>query len=197
MILAAGMHLVAGKAGDSAFSRVKVVEIAAAVTETGCLSGLLIHQCPVVALEAESNQGNFQKLVIRRSVRCMAAETVVINDRRMYALLAGLVVVTLITEPGGPVLYLGKTVIDQVVAVGELVTRGAAVSVQGAVSNGTTHFTEVTPVARFAAEWVDRPFGRSENAGGLRGDQKECDRDGEDDFKYRWFHRSPAKNIVI
>ena len=170
MILAAGMHLVAGKAGDRAFSRVKVVEIAAAVSKAGCLSGLLIHQCPVVALEAESSQGNFQKLVICRSVQRMAAETFVINDWRVHALLAGLVVVTLITEPGGPVFCFGKAVIDLVIAVGELVARGAAVPVQGAVRNGAAHFTEVTPVAGFAAEGVDCFLGRSENAGGLRGD---------------------------
>lgn len=190
------MHLVAGKTGDCAFLRVKEVEIAIAVAERGRLSGiLLIHQCPVMALEAESNQGNFQKLVVRRSVRCMTAETVVINDRRVYALLAGLVIVALIAEPGGPVLYLGKTVIDQVVAVGELVTRGAPVAVQGAVSNGAAHFTGVAPVAGFAAEGVDRPFGRSKNSGGLRDDQKGYEGDGADDFNSRRFHRSPAKGL--
>jgi hypothetical protein len=60
MILAAGMHLVAGKARDCAFPRVKVVKIAAAVAESGLSGILLIHQCPVVTLEAESSQGNFQ-----------------------------------------------------------------------------------------------------------------------------------------
>ena len=61
MVLAAGMHLMAGKTGDRAFSRVQIVEITAAVAKTGRLPGLLlVHQCPVVALEAELKQGDFQ-----------------------------------------------------------------------------------------------------------------------------------------
>lgn len=112
----------------------------------------------------------------------MTAKAVVIHDRLVDALLAGLIIMTLITEPGGPVLCLAKAMVDLVIAVGELVARYAAVYFQGAVDTGSAHFTPVTPVAGLTAEGIDRPFGSGENATGLLGEQKSCDCNAEQYF---------------
>jgi hypothetical protein len=65
MLLAAGMGLMAGLAGEPAFAGMQIVEVAAAVAETRRLDGiLLIHQSTLVALEAEPACGNLQEIAI-------------------------------------------------------------------------------------------------------------------------------------
>jgi len=88
-VLAAGMSLVTGKTGNAGFSNMQIVKIAVAIAETGRLSGVLfVHQSSLMALEAKPGQREFQEIAMRRSMRGMAAETVMFDDRRMDALLA-------------------------------------------------------------------------------------------------------------
>ena len=120
----------------------------------------------------------------------MTVETV----RRVHAFLTGLVGVTLMTEPGGAVLNLTEAVICLVIAVGELVTWYTAGSLHGAVKTRTGHFTEVTLIARLAAEDIDCPLGSSKNRVGWRGVPEE--NAGEDGLYKRSFHGTPVKRIV-
>jgi hypothetical protein len=158
MVLAGGMCMVAGKTGDCVFSDVQIMEVDVSVSEAGRQYGLFVHLSPFVALEAELRQWDLQQTAMGRSVRCMAAKAVVIHDRRMYTLLTGLVGVALVTEPGRPVLCLAQAVVFLVIAVGELVTRGAAVPLQRTVANRAVHFARVTQSAGLAAEQIYRPL---------------------------------------
>lgn len=189
------MGLVTGKAGELAFPGMQIVEIAVAIAKAGHLGRiLLIHQRALVAFEAEPAQGNFQKVAMRRSMRCMAAKTFVSDDRLMHTLLCCLVVVTFITEPGRPVLYRAEASICLMIAVGKLVTRSTTVSLQGTMETGSAHFTQVTTVAGLAAEKIDRPRNSSKSRVGIMGHPQDCS--GEYKLSERMDHVTPVRALI-
>lgn len=184
MVLTAGMGLVTGKAGDRLLADMQNVQIAGAGAERRCPAGcLLANYGPVMAGEAELLQRHPQQPGLRRGMGCMAAKTVPVAERRVDTLLPGLIVVTFVAEPGSTVLDLAETVIELMVAVGELVARIAAIPLQGTVETGAAGHAPVTENARFAAEGINRPCRGGTVASGGQGAA-----DGGDERNKQEFH---------
>jgi hypothetical protein len=162
MELGTGMHIMAAQAWDGVlFTGMQIMEIVGPVTEAVLNCILLRHQRPVMTLETELLCRKTELVPEVGGMRCMAAETVVFLDRRVYTLLAGLVVVTLVTDPGALILDRIQGVIALMVAPAGIVAGSTFLIGQTAVNEGCGNFAGVAFVAGFSAYGINSTFGFS------------------------------------
>ena len=146
-----------GKVG----SGVQIMEIAGSVTEAVLCCILLRHQRHVMALEAKLVHRNAELVLEVGGVLGVAAEAIVFLDRAMDTLLAGLVVVTLVTDLGTLVLNPVQTVITLMVAGGSAVAGGTLSISQSAMDERSGHLAAVTLVAGLTANCINSALGFS------------------------------------
>lgn len=162
MFLGAGMHVMAAQTGDcSFFTGMQIVKVAGTVTEA-ILVGLLVgHQRLVMALKTEFVDRKTELVFEVGYMRGMAAKAIILLDRAVDALLAGLVFVTLITDLGALVLDTVQDGIILVVAPGNAVAGCALFISQTAVNKWGLHFAAMTFEAGFSAYGINRSLGFS------------------------------------
>lgn len=160
--LGAGMHIMAGQAGDGVlFTGMQIMEIAGSIAEAVLVSILFSHQRPLMAIETKLLHRKPELIFEVGGVRSMASEAVIFHDRRVDTLLAGLVVVTFVTDLGTLVLDRIQAVIALMVATGGIVAGGTFFISQPAVNEGSAHFAGMTLVAGLPADGINSSFGFS------------------------------------
>lgn len=152
----AGMGIVTAEAGDFMFAGMEIMQVQAVVTKAGCIQSLTHrHQGASMAAEAELLQPGPEKIFMTGGVRGMANKAVIVKDRWMNAFLAGPVFMAFVTEAGTPFLDRSEPVIKLMVAVRQLMARGAAVAGQCAMHERSAQAALVALEAGLAVEGID------------------------------------------
>ena len=160
VFLGAGMNIMAAQTGDGVlFTGMQIMEIAGPVAEAVLAGFLLRYQRLVMTLETQLIHRKTELILEVGGMRSMAAETVILLDRTMDTLLAGLVFMALVTDLGTLVLDPVQAVVTLMVASACAVAGGTLLISQSAVNKGSGHFAAVTPVAGLPANRINSSLG--------------------------------------
>jgi hypothetical protein len=156
--LFAGVGIVARQADDAVLVGMDEVEVLDTIPKTG-LGGLLLGQEDfVMAFPAEFAQIFPEKLGSRGVMWRMASETLVHLDRRVDALLGGLVVMAFITKFRALILHSEEAVVPLMIAVQNLMAGGAFLASYSFMDEFPGYLAAVTLTTGFSADRVYCPF---------------------------------------